>query len=98
MWDLHWCMTQKWGSDKLTRLQKVGPIVASIMLAQENHFALAILLHLFQLILDDDGLIDQMLEIWVVCVEQLKLDLIIETLEKHVLLLLVCVDIVGGLP
>jgi hypothetical protein len=39
-----------------------------------------------------------MLEIWVVGVEQLKLDVTIETLEKHVLLLLIGVDIAGGIP
>jgi hypothetical protein len=58
----------------------------------------AILLHLFQLILDDDGLVNQMLKIWVIGVEQVKLDLIIETVEKHILLLLVSVDIVNGIP
>jgi hypothetical protein len=68
------------------------------MLAQKNHLVLAILFHLFYLILDDDGLVNQMLEIWVVCVEQLKLDLIIETLEIHILLLLIGVDIVEGVP
>jgi hypothetical protein len=68
------------------------------MLAQKNHLVLAILFHLFYLILDDDGLVNQMLEIWVVCVEQLKLDLIIETLEIHILLLLIGVDIVDGVP
>jgi hypothetical protein len=56
----------------------------------------AILLHLFQFILIDDGVINQMLEIWVVCVDQLKLVLIIQTLKKHILLLLVGVDIVDG--
>jgi hypothetical protein len=39
-----------------------------------------------------------MLKIQVVGVEQLKLDLILETREKCVLLLLVGVDIVGGVP
>jgi hypothetical protein len=39
-----------------------------------------------------------MLEIWVVGVEKLDLDLIIETLEKHILLLLVSVDVIGGVP
>jgi hypothetical protein len=58
------------------------------MLAQKTHLALAILLHLLQLILNQDGLINQMLKIWVVGVEQLKLDLILETLEKRILLLL----------
>jgi hypothetical protein len=39
-----------------------------------------------------------MLKILVVSVEQLELDLIIETLEKHVLLLLIGVDVIGGVP
>jgi hypothetical protein len=64
----------------------------------ENHLVLAIFLHLIQIILDDDGLINQMLEFSVVGVEQLKLDVIIESLDKHVLLLLVCVDITDGIP
>jgi hypothetical protein len=96
--DLHWCTTRKWGSSKLARLQKAGHSVASGMLAQKNHLVFAILLHLFQLILNDDSLVNQILEIWVVYVEQLKLDLIIETLEKHILLLLIGVDIVDGVP
>jgi hypothetical protein len=68
------------------------------VLTGKNHLGLAILPHLFQLLLDHDGLINQMLEVWVVGVEQLKLDVIIETLEKHVLLLLICVDIISGIP
>jgi hypothetical protein len=68
------------------------------MLAQKTHLALAILLHLLQLILNQDGLINQMLKIWVVGVEQLKLDLILETPEKRILLLLMSVDIFGGIP
>jgi hypothetical protein len=39
-----------------------------------------------------------MLKIWVVGVEQLELDLIIETLEKHILLLLIGANVIGGLP
>jgi hypothetical protein len=68
------------------------------MLAQKNNLAFAILLHLFQLILDDDGLVNQMLKIWLIGVVQPKLDLIIETLEKYILLLLISVDIVDGIP
>jgi hypothetical protein len=96
--DLHRCMTQEWGSDKLTRMQKVGPSVASRMLAQKHHLTFSILLHLFQLILDDDGIVNQMLKIWVVCGEQLELDLVIESLEKCILLLFISADIVGGVP
>jgi hypothetical protein len=68
------------------------------MLPRKIHLAFAILLHFLQLILNDDGLVNQMLKIWVVSVEQLKLDLILETLEEHVLLLLIGVDVVGGVP
>jgi hypothetical protein len=39
-----------------------------------------------------------MLKIWVVDVEQLELDLIIETLEKCVLLLFIVADLIGGVP
>jgi hypothetical protein len=74
---------------------ETGPSVTSEMLAQKHHLALAILFHLFYHILDDDDLVNQMLEIWVVCVEQL--DLVIETLEKHILLLLVGVDVIDGI-
>jgi hypothetical protein len=98
MQNLHWCMTREWGSDELTRLREAGLSVASRILAQKTHLALAIFLHLFQLILDDDGLVNQMLKIWVVGVEQLKLDPILEPLEKCVLLLLIAVDIVDGVP
>jgi hypothetical protein len=38
-----------------------------------------------------------MLKIWVIGVGQLKLDLIIETPEKHLLLLLIIVDVVDGI-
>jgi hypothetical protein len=76
----------------------VGPSVASGMLAQKNHLALAILFHLLCLILNDDGLVNQMLEIWVVGVEELELDLVIETLEECILLLLVSVDVFNGIP
>jgi hypothetical protein len=39
-----------------------------------------------------------MLKILIVGVEQLKLDLIIETLEKCIMLLLVGVNVVSGVP
>jgi hypothetical protein len=88
-------MTQERGSDKLTRLQKAGLSVASVMLTWKTHLALAIFLYLFQLILDDDGHVNQVLQI---SVEQLKQHLILETLEKRILLLLISVDVIGGLP
>jgi hypothetical protein len=39
------------------------------MLAWKTHLALAILLHFLQLILNDDGLVNQMLKTWVVVVD-----------------------------
>jgi hypothetical protein len=95
---LHKCTTKEKGSHKLTRLRKAGLSVASGMLTWKTCIALAIFLHLLQLILDDDGHVNQMLKNRVVGVEQLKLDLVLETLEKRVLLLLISVDIVSGIP
>jgi hypothetical protein len=97
-WNLHKGTVREWGSDKLSRLQEAGLGVASGMLAWKTHLALAILFHFFQLILNDYGLVNQVLKIWVVGVEQVELDLILEKLEKHVLLLLVGVDVVSGIP
>jgi hypothetical protein len=68
------------------------------VLAQKNHLAFAILFHFFQLVLDDDGLLNYMFKIWVVRFEQLKLDLIIKTLEIHILFLLVGANVVDGVP
>jgi hypothetical protein len=39
-----------------------------------------------------------MLKIWVVGIEQLELDLVIETLKKCILLLLIGADVVDGVP
>jgi hypothetical protein len=68
------------------------------MLVWETHLALVILLHFLRLILNNYGLVNQMLKIWVVDVEQLKLDLVLETHEKRVLFLQVGADVVGGIP
>jgi hypothetical protein len=98
MRNLHQCKTQERGSNKLTGLQKARASVASRVLVQKTHLALSNLLHLFQLILDDNVLVNQLIKIWVVGVEQLKLDLILETIEKHILLLIIGADIIGGIP
>jgi hypothetical protein len=68
------------------------------MLAQKHHLTFAILFYFFQLILDDDGLVNQMLKIRVIGVGQLELDLVIETIEKCMLLLLVGADVIDGVP
>jgi hypothetical protein len=46
-WNLHRCMAQTQGSNKLTGQQKAGPSVASGMCAQKNDLVFAIILHLF---------------------------------------------------
>jgi hypothetical protein len=94
--DLHRCTTREQGSDKLTRLRKAGPSVAFGMLAYKHQLAFANLFHFIQLVLNVVSLVNQMLKIWVFGVEQLELDLIIETLEKRILLLLIGADVIHG--
>jgi hypothetical protein len=62
----------------------------------EWHFALAVLLDLFDLVLNNYGLVDHVLEVYVVCVEQLELNVIIQSIQEHVMFLLISVDIIRG--
>jgi hypothetical protein len=43
----------------------------------ERHLPLAILPHLLDLVFNYNGLVDHVLEVYVVCVEQLELNIII---------------------
>jgi hypothetical protein len=67
-------------------------------------FLLDILLHLLDLVLNYDGLIDHPLEILIVCVEKLKLDLIvesiliIESIQEGNLFLFIGIDIIWHIP
>jgi hypothetical protein len=67
-------------------------------------FLLDILLHLLDLVLNYDGLIDHPLEILIVCVEKLKLDLIvesiliIESIQEGILFLFIGIDIIWHIP
>jgi hypothetical protein len=47
---------------------------------------------------NDNGLVDHVLEVGVVGVEQLELNVIIQPVQEHVLLLLVSVDVIRGIP
>jgi hypothetical protein len=76
----------------------MGLGVTSRMLTQKTHLVLAILLHFIQLILNDDCLVNQMSKVWVASVEQLELGIVLETLEKCVLLLVIGVDIISCVP
>jgi hypothetical protein len=67
-------------------------------LFREWHFPLAILLHFSNLVFNDNGFVDHVLEVSVVGVEQLELNVIIQPTQEHVLLLLIRVDVVRGIP
>jgi hypothetical protein len=41
-----------------------------------------------------NGFIDHVFEISVICVEQLELNVIVQPIQKHVLLLLICIDVI----
>jgi hypothetical protein len=84
--------------EKLVRLREARPNIASRGLSREGHFPLAILLHLLYLVFYDTGLVDHVVEVGVVGVEQLELNVIIQPIQEHVLFLLVCVDVVRGIP
>jgi hypothetical protein len=83
---------------ELDRLREARPNITPKGLSREWHFPLAILLHFLCLIFNDNGLVDHVLEVGVVGVEQLELNVIIQPTQEHVLLLLICVDVVRGIP
>jgi hypothetical protein len=76
----------------------VRPNIASRGLSREWHLPFAILLHLSDLVFNSNGFVDHVLEVDVVGVQQLELNVIIQPVQEHVLLLLICVDVVRGIP
>jgi hypothetical protein len=84
--------------EKLVSLREARPNITPRALSREWHFPLAILLHFSDLVFNDNGLIDHVLEVGVVGVEQLELNVIIQPTQEHVLLLLIRVDVVRGIP
>jgi hypothetical protein len=83
---------------ELVRLREARPNITPRGLSREWHFPLAILLHLSDLVFNDNGLVDHVLEVGVVGVEQLELNVIIQLVQEHILLLLIYVDVVRGIP
>jgi hypothetical protein len=59
-------------------------------------FSLVILLHFLDLVLNHNGFIDHVLEIDIINVEQLELNVIIQPIQKHVLLL-IHIDVIWGI-
>jgi hypothetical protein len=62
------------------------------------HFPLSILLRLFKLVLHNDSLVDHPLKIFIVSVEKLKLDLIVESIQECIMFLIIGVYIVWRVP
>jgi ribosomal protein L25 (general stress protein Ctc) len=60
----------------------------------EWHLPLVILLHLLDLVFNNNGLVNHVLE---VCVEQLELNVIIQPIQEHALFLLIGVDVFRGI-
>jgi hypothetical protein len=83
--------------EELVRLREVVPNIVFKGLSMEWHLPLAIILHFLDFIFNNDGLVDHMLEIHVVGVEQLELNIIIQSIHKHVLLLIISVEVLSGI-
>jgi hypothetical protein len=71
--------------------------IASGGLSREWHLPFAILLHFLEFNFNNNSLVDHVLEISVVSVEQLELNIIIQSFQEHVLLLFINVDVFGGI-
>jgi hypothetical protein len=83
--------------EELVRQREAGPNVASEGLFMEWHLPLAILLHFLDFVFNNNGLVDHVLEVYVVCVEQLELNVIIQSIQEHVLLLFNGVDVFSSI-
>jgi hypothetical protein len=83
---------------KLVRLREARPNITPGGLSREWHFPLVILLHFSNLVFNDNGLVDHVLEVSVVSVEQLELNVIIQPTLEHILFLLIRVDVARGIP
>jgi hypothetical protein len=95
---LHWHLrlVHLWWFEELVRLQEARPSVASGGLSMERHLPLAILHHLLDLVFSNHDLVNHVLEVYVVCVEQLELNIIIQSIQEHVLFLFIRIDVVRG--
>jgi hypothetical protein len=63
----------------------------------EWHLPLAILLHFLEIVFNNNGLVDQVMEVCVVYVEQLEFNVIIQSILEHVTFLLINVDAIRGI-
>jgi hypothetical protein len=66
-------------------------------LSMERHLPLADLLHLIDLIFNNNSLVDHVLKVCAICVEQLELNIIIQHIQEHVIFLFIGVDVIRGI-
>jgi hypothetical protein len=95
---MHRRTNHTWVSEERPWLRQARPSVAPRRLSQERHFPLAILLHLFDLVFDNDSLVDHPLEILVVDIEKLELNLIVESIQEGILFLFITINIIRCIP
>jgi hypothetical protein len=92
----HLWLVHLWWLEELVRLREARLNIASGGLFMKSHLPRAIFLHFLDFVFNNNGLVDHVLEISVVGVEQLELNIIIQSIQEHVLLLLIDVDVFGG--
>jgi hypothetical protein len=71
LWPVH-----LWWLEKLVRLREARPNIAFGGLSVEWHLPLAIVIHLLDLIFNNNGFVDQVLEVCIIRVEPLELNII----------------------
>jgi hypothetical protein len=64
----------------------------------EWHLPLSILLYILDFVFNNNGLVNHVMEICIVCVEQLELNVIIQSIHEHVLFLFIGVDVFRVYP
>jgi hypothetical protein len=59
---------------------------------------LDILLHPFDMVFDNDSLVDHLLEILVVGIGKLELNLVVESIQEGILFLFICLNLIRCIP
>jgi hypothetical protein len=75
----------------------VRPNVASRGLSREWHLPFSILLHFLEFTFNNNGIVDHVVEIDVISVEQLELNIIVQSFQERVLLLFISVDVFSSI-
>jgi hypothetical protein len=78
-------------------MRQVRSYVAFYRLTLERQYSIDIVFYL-DFVLDNDSLVDYPLEIFIVSVEKLELNLVIESILECIIFLLISVDIIWCIP